>query len=323
MTTKESSLPPRLYFLLTRRLASTSRRRRSGLAAPLYTHRSPDLPSLLLQLPYVQTHEQHRSRLHSNQQPLDLPRPSITLREHLSTTTSSSYFVSPLSQDTHLLDFPTLPTSVNMRSPSPNSRSSSIEPSATMQIFIKPISGQGTLARPASETRIQLTPSPVFPLTVPTDLSISHLTTLLSVRTSLPEDSLRLVYAGKHLSSISSLADHNITREATIHLASPLRGGMPPKKIRCTYKDCKEGAQRIIGDCGFCQGHYCGKHRLLEDHKCDGLEDVSFPCSWLLGLESLSEEKWLTDTPLQCKKESHDRNAAQLNAERTQVIKGI
>jgi hypothetical protein len=52
---------------------------------------------------------------------------------------------------------------------------------------------------------------------------------------------------------------------------------MPPKKIRCTYKDCREGAQRIIGDCGFCNGHYCGKHRLLEDHKCDGLEDVSLP----------------------------------------------
>ena len=59
----------------------------------------------------------------------------------------------------------------------------------------------------------------------------------------------------------------------------PLRGGMPPKKIRCTYKDCREGAQRIIGDCGFCNGHYCGKHRLLEDHKCDGLEDVCFPPS--------------------------------------------
>jgi len=50
---------------------------------------------------------------------------------------------------------------------------------------------------------------------------------------------------------------------------------MPPKKIRCTYKECREAAQRIVGDCGFCNGHYCGKHRLLEDHKCDGLEDVS------------------------------------------------
>lgn len=114
-------------------------------------------------------------------------------------------------------------------------------------------------------------------MTVPESATIQNLTTLLSLRTHLPESSLRLVYAGKHLSSQSTLSDYNITRESTLHLASPLRGGMPPKKIRCTYKDCKEGAQRIIGDCGFCNGHYCGKHRLLEDHKCDGLEDVSAP----------------------------------------------
>lgn len=107
---------------------------------------------------------------------------------------------------------------------------------------------------------------------------------------------------------------------------------MPPKKIKCSYKDCKDGAQRIIGDCGFCKGHYCGKHRLLEDHKCDGLEDVSSPSSprvasepewWLVGL-GLDEELMadMCDSE-QCKKESHDRNAAQLNAERTHVIKGI
>lgn len=115
-------------------------------------------------------------------------------------------------------------------------------------------------------------------MTVPQDLSIQNLTTLLSVRTSLPESDLRLVHAGKHLSPTSTLSDYHIARDSTLHVASRLRGGMPPKKIRCTYKDCREGAQRIIGDCGFCNGHYCGKHRLLEDHKCDGLEDVSlFP----------------------------------------------
>ena len=51
---------------------------------------------------------------------------------------------------------------------------------------------------------------------------------------------------------------------------------MPPKRIRCTAATCREPAQRIVGDCTFCQGHFCGKHRLLEDHKCTGLEDVSF-----------------------------------------------
>ena len=72
---------------------------------------------------------------------------------------------------------------------------------------------------------------------------------------------------------------------------------MPVKKVRCTHSDCKETAQRIVGDCGFCNGHFCGKHRMLEDHSCTGLED--------------------------CKKESHERNAVKLESERTQMIKGI
>lgn len=176
-----------------------------------------------------------------------------------------------------------MPSSAN------SSRSSSIEPSQTMQIFVKNVSGDSK-SLTHTQPEQALTYPLAFPMTVPQDLSIQNLTTLLSIRTSLPESDLRLVYAGKHLSSSSTLAEYNINKEATLHLAVPLRGGMPPKKIRCTYKDCKEGAQRIIGDCGFCQGHFCGKHRLLEDHKCDGLEDVSscFPGTgpqwWLVGL---------------------------------------
>ncbi len=175
-----------------------------------------------------------------------------------------------------------------------------------MQIFIKNVTG---------DSKHPLFSNPEIPnanafvtaytMNVPTNLSIANLTTLLSLRTSLPESSLRLVYAGKHLSSSpsSTLSDHHIQRESTIHLALPLRGGMPPKKIRCTFKECKEAAQRIIGECGFCNGNFCGKHRLLEDHKCTGLEDVSssstFPESdvaavecgrleprwWLIGLD--------------------------------------
>jgi len=72
---------------------------------------------------------------------------------------------------------------------------------------------------------------------------------------------------------------------------------MPAKKVKCTFKECTGAAQRIVGDCAFCNGHYCGKHRLLEDHKCEGLED--------------------------CKKEAHEANAAHLISERTQVIKGV
>ena len=87
---------------------------------------------------------------------------------------------------------------------------------------------------------------------------------------------------------------------------------MAPSKPRCTFKECKGAAQRIVGDCAFCDGHYCAKHRLLEDHKCTGLEDVStapeedpfsssttttaaaFPRWWLVGLaECIPREELL------------------------------
>jgi hypothetical protein len=168
-----------------------------------------------------------------------------------------------------------------MHSPTALSRSASPEMVPTMTIFIKDLSGH------------------TITMSVPENITISNLTTLLSLRTSLPESSLRLVHAGKHISSQDtdrSLSDCHIGRESTLHLAAPLRGG-GPKKIRCTHKDCKGAAQWRVGDSGFCNGHFCDKHRLLEDHKCTGLED--------------------------CKKESHERNAAQLEKERTHVIRGI
>lgn len=169
----------------------------------------------------------------------------------------------------------------------------------SVQIFVKNIAGESE----SSSSRVPC-PGPdanavaAFPLTVPSDTSIDTLKSLLALRTNLPPTDLRLVHAGKHLTSAdSTLTDYNITRDSTLHLALPVRGGMPPKKIRCSYKDCRDAAQRIVGDCGFCSGHFCGRHRLLEDHKCEGLED--------------------------CKKESHERNADKLNSERTVAIRGI
>ncbi|KAI9875137.1 MAG: hypothetical protein M1830_008831 [Pleopsidium flavum] len=155
------------------------------------------------------------------------------------------------------------------------------EPEETIQIFVKLLSGE------------------TIPLTIPPSTTISTLKHLLSLRTSLPTPGLRLVHGGKHLPTTptSTLSSLSIPHESTLHLTLPVRGGMPPKKTKCNFKDCKESAQRIVGDCGFCQGHFCGKHRMLEDHRCSGLED--------------------------CKKESRERNAEKLNSERTTVIKGI
>jgi len=141
----------------------------------------------------------------------------------------------------------------------------------------------------------------VIPLSVPSATSISTLKSLLALRTNLPTSDLRLVFAGKHLNPSSTLADYSITRESTLHLALPLRGGMA-KKPSCDYKKdtpdkCKGKLTPIIGDCGFCGGHFCSKHRMLESHNCPNLED--------------------------CKKESHQANADKLNSERTVAIKGI
>lgn len=102
---------------------------------------------------------------------------------------------------------------------------------------------------------------------------------------------------------------------------------MAPKKVRCTFQDCKDQPQRIAGDCSFCNGHFCGKHRLLEDHKCTGLDDVgdhyhgsAHPCLAAVGW---GERTRRADVGLQCKKESHERNAARLESEKTQVVKGV
>lgn len=96
-------------------------------------------------------------------------------------------------------------------------------------------------------------------------------------------------------------------------------------KVKCSFEDCKSVAQRIVGDCTFCEGSFCKNHRLLEDHKCQNLEDVScYPAPsqwWLVGLSGILPEDTLADLLSKCKREAFEQNAMQLNKERTQVIK--
>ncbi|KAK4153622.1 AN1-type zinc finger protein TMC1 [Chaetomidium leptoderma] len=97
------------------------------------------------------------------------------------------------------------------------------------------------------------------------------------------------------------------------------------KKLRCSFEECRLPVQRIVGDCTFCDGHFCSNHRLLEDHQCQNLEDVSgYPTPsqwWLVGLSGVLPEDMLADLLSQCKKAAFEQNAMQLNKERTQVIK--
>ncbi|EXJ83178.1 hypothetical protein A1O1_06797 [Capronia coronata CBS 617.96] len=68
-------------------------------------------------------------------------------------------------------------------------------------------------------------------------------------------------------------------------------------KPRCSKDGCKAPAQPIVGDCGFCQKRFCGKHRMLESHNCEGLEDA--------------------------RRADKDRNTAKLEGERTVMLRGL
>lgn len=63
------------------------------------------------------------------------------------------------------------------------------------------------------------------------------------------------------------------------------------KKNRCSFKTCNSAPLRMVGNCSHCQGKFCAKHRLLEDHLCQALQF--------------------------CKDSAHERNAMKLQSEST------
>ncbi|KAF2864162.1 putative polyubiquitin [Piedraia hortae CBS 480.64] len=161
------------------------------------------------------------------------------------------------------------------------------------QIFVKDVTGDA------------------FSLSIPTATTVETFVNMVALRSQVSPDDLRVVYAGRQLqvcrddsspapptaAARPTLADHGITHESTIYLAGSIRGGAQGKKVRCTYSDCREFAQRIVGDCSFCTGHFCSRHRMLENHSCPGLED--------------------------CKNEEKQRNKEKLERERTKPVRGL
>lgn len=69
--------------------------------------------------------------------------------------------------------------------------------------------------------------------------------------------------------------------------------GGKKKKNQCYLDKCTSAASKFIGDCNFCKGHYCSKHRLMENHACEGLTN--------------------------CKETMHKRNADKLVSEQTKA----
>ncbi|QLG74040.1 hypothetical protein HG535_0F05520 [Zygotorulaspora mrakii] len=93
----------------------------------------------------------------------------------------------------------------------------------------------------------------------------------------------------------SSRGGGNSPKEGTANSSRVTKKSSKKKKNTCYFSKCNNPASKFIGDCNFCKGHYCSKHRLMENHACEGLTS--------------------------CKEDMHKRNADKLAAEQTRVPK--
>lgn len=170
-----------------------------------------------------------------------------------------------------------------------------------------------------------------IPLKVSPSHTVANVLGFLSASTTLPAGS-QLVFGGKQLDPSTTVGELKLEESSTLNLFTPKNSQEPESsdmttaalagsesqpsssaatsgtstptstkrksnKPRCTKEGCKALAQPIVGDCGFCQKRFCGKHRMLESHNCTGLEDA--------------------------RQADKDRNAAKLEHERTTMLRGL
>lgn len=141
-----------------------------------------------------------------------------------------------------------------------------------------------------SNARLLRDSQPLDPSATVASLSLTSGTTL-----SLDPPSTR-----RSSSPIQDSKPTESSTSATTSAASTPRSSTPakkPRKPRCSKDACNAPAQPIVGDCGFCQKRFCGKHRMLESHNCEGLADA--------------------------RQAEKDRNTAKLEGERTVMLRGL
>jgi hypothetical protein len=90
----------------------------------------------------------------------------------------------------------------------------------------------------------------------------ANLPAAIQAHTHIPAQDQVLCSAGRPL-DLEHLQDGQ-----TIMVTMRMPGGAPKK--RCQKADCSVPALRGL-DCSLCAGHFCAKHRLLEQHACSGL----------------------------------------------------
>lgn len=126
--------------------------------------------------------------------------------------------------------------------------------------------------------------------------SLRDLATASAPTGSLSEGTYKIVYSGKKLEDGMSLSEAGIPDNATVYLMScSTTRRRSNTKRKCSAARCNSQPLRMVGDCQYCSGKFCSKHRLLENHNCIGLQ--------------------------RCKEQYHERNALKLESEQTAASK--